>query len=187
MTTISEIIDNFSLLEEWDDRYRYLIELGRSLAPLPDAARIDANKVQGCASQVWLSTSVRPGSPNGPPGAVLTFVGDSDAHGNTFHFHISSLDILHIRRGLNERGSNDFCAASLDQLDFTPRLCDGEVAALDEAALLEFDALQFATCTFVSVARFLRVALAGGGEFGFFVVVSTSQIVESLAQALFRG
>jgi cysteine desulfuration protein SufE len=77
MTTISEIIDNFALLEEWDDRYRYLIELGRSLPPLPEAARIDANKVQGCASQVWLSTSVRP---NGAAGPVLTFVGDSDAH-----------------------------------------------------------------------------------------------------------
>ncbi len=77
MTTITEIIDNFALLEEWDDRYRYLIELGRSLPPLPEAARIDANKVQGCASQVWLSTSVRP---NGAAGPVLTFVGDSDAH-----------------------------------------------------------------------------------------------------------
>jgi cysteine desulfuration protein SufE len=77
MTTINEIIDNFALLEEWDDRYRYLIELGRSLAPLPEAVRVDANKVQGCASQVWLSTSVRP---NGAAGPVLTFVGDSDAH-----------------------------------------------------------------------------------------------------------
>jgi cysteine desulfuration protein SufE len=80
MTTIGEIIDNFSLLDEWDDRYRYLIELGRSLAPLPDAARTDTNKVQGCASQVWLATSVRPNSPNSPPGTVLSFVGDSDAH-----------------------------------------------------------------------------------------------------------
>ena len=60
MTTIDEIIDNFALLEEWDDRYRYLIELGRTLAPLPDAARNDTNKVQGCASQVWVSTLVKP-------------------------------------------------------------------------------------------------------------------------------
>ena len=59
MTTIDEIIDNFALLEEWDDRYRYLIELGRTLEPLPDAARNDINKVQGCASQVWVSTNVR--------------------------------------------------------------------------------------------------------------------------------
>ena len=77
MTTIDEIIDNFALLEEWDDRYRYLIELGRALPPLPDAARNDANKVQGCASQVWLSTSIKP---NGAAGPVLNFEGDSDAH-----------------------------------------------------------------------------------------------------------
>ena len=77
MTTIDEIIENFSLLEEWDDRYRYLIELGRTLNPLPDDARNDTNKVQGCASQVWLATDVRP---NGAGGPVLNFVGDSDAH-----------------------------------------------------------------------------------------------------------
>ena len=77
MADIDEIIDNFSLLDEWDDRYRYLIELGRGLAPLPDSERIQANKVQGCASQVWLATSA---TPNGAGGPVLTFVGDSDAH-----------------------------------------------------------------------------------------------------------
>lgn len=74
---INEIIENFELLEEWDDRYRYLIELGRALPPLPDAVRNDANKVQGCASQVWLATSIKP---NGGAGPVLTFEGDSDAH-----------------------------------------------------------------------------------------------------------
>lgn len=74
---INEILDNFELLEEWDDRYRYIIELGRGLAPLPDGARTDNNKVQGCASQVWLQTDIRP---NGPDGPALTFVGDSDAH-----------------------------------------------------------------------------------------------------------
>ena len=77
MTTLDEIIDNFSLLEEWDDRYRYVIELGRALSPLSDQDRTDANKVQGCASQVWLATTVRP---NGPDGPALTFQGDSDAH-----------------------------------------------------------------------------------------------------------
>jgi cysteine desulfuration protein SufE len=75
--SVDEILENFELMEEWDDRYRYLIELGRALPPLPDAIRTDANKVQGCASQVWLGTSVRP---NGSAGPVLTFVGDSDAH-----------------------------------------------------------------------------------------------------------
>ncbi len=77
MSSIEEIIENFDLLEEWDDRYRYLIELGRTLPPLPEDARNDANKVRGCASQVWLATSVKP---NGSTGPVLSFVGDSDAH-----------------------------------------------------------------------------------------------------------
>jgi cysteine desulfuration protein SufE len=75
--TIDEISDNFSLLDEWEDRYRYIIELGRTLAPLPAEAHIDANKVQGCASQVWLTTAVQP---NGSRGPILTFRGDSDAH-----------------------------------------------------------------------------------------------------------
>ncbi len=75
--TIEEIIDNFAFLDDWDDRYRYVIELGRQLAPLPEEARTDANKVQGCASQVWLATEV---APNGKAGPVLNFRGDSDAH-----------------------------------------------------------------------------------------------------------
>jgi cysteine desulfuration protein SufE len=74
---IAEIVENFELMEEWDDRYRYLIELGRALPPLPEAARNDTNKVRGCASQVWLSTAVKP---NGSTGPVLSFEGDSDAH-----------------------------------------------------------------------------------------------------------
>jgi cysteine desulfuration protein SufE len=77
MAEIEEIIDNFSVLDDWDDRYRYLIELGRELPPLAESAHSDANKVQGCASQVWLDTDVRP---NGADGPVLTFAGDSDAH-----------------------------------------------------------------------------------------------------------
>jgi cysteine desulfuration protein SufE len=75
--SIDDIIENFALLDEWDDRYRYLIELGRELPPLPEAARNPANKVQGCASQVWLATDT---TPNGASGPVLTFKGDSDAH-----------------------------------------------------------------------------------------------------------
>ena len=74
---IDEIIDNFMVLDEWDDRYRYVIELGRSLDPLSERDRNEANKVQGCASQVWLATTVRP---NGQDGPVLCFAGDSDAH-----------------------------------------------------------------------------------------------------------
>jgi len=77
MTDIESIIENFMVLDQWDDRYRYLIELGRDLPPLADAAHSDANKVQGCASQVWLDTKV---CPNGAGGPVLIFAGDSDAH-----------------------------------------------------------------------------------------------------------
>jgi len=75
--TIEEIIDNFSLLDDWDDRYRYVIELGRGLPPLAEREHSAANKVQGCASQVWLDTRIEP---NGQAGPVLTFRGDSDAH-----------------------------------------------------------------------------------------------------------
>ena len=75
--TIDDIIENFALLDEWDDRYRYVIELGRTLAPLAEELRTEDNKVQGCASQVWLGTKVQP---NGVTGPTLSFVGDSDAH-----------------------------------------------------------------------------------------------------------
>ena len=75
--TIDELTENFSLLEDWDERYRYVIELGRGLLPLAAHEHGDANKVSGCASQVWLATSVAPNGANGP---VLNFLGDSDAH-----------------------------------------------------------------------------------------------------------
>ena len=77
MTGIDEIIDNFALLDEWDDRYRYVIELGRTLTPLAEEAHNETNKVRGCTSQVWLVTHVKPDGAGGP---VLSFEGDSDAH-----------------------------------------------------------------------------------------------------------
>jgi cysteine desulfuration protein SufE len=77
MSAIDDIIENFELLDQWDDRYRYVIELGRTLPPLAEAAHTEANKVRGCASQVWLITHVKP---DGAAGPTLTFEGDSDAH-----------------------------------------------------------------------------------------------------------
>jgi len=76
LATLAEIRSDFAVLDEWEDRYRYLIELGRGLAPLSERLRTDANKVRGCASQVWLATHVEPsgGAPR------LTFEGESDAH-----------------------------------------------------------------------------------------------------------
>jgi cysteine desulfuration protein SufE len=75
--TIEDIIENFAFLDEWEDRYRYLIELGRTLEPLPETARTDANKVLGCASQVWLETTTEPAGSGEP---IVRFKGDSDAH-----------------------------------------------------------------------------------------------------------
>lgn len=75
--SVDEIIENFSYLEDWDDRYRYLIELGRTLEPLDEAAHNDVNKVRGCASQVWLETHAAVDASGAP---ALTFKGDSDAH-----------------------------------------------------------------------------------------------------------
>jgi cysteine desulfuration protein SufE len=75
--SLDEIIENFSYLDEWEDRYRYVIELGRTLEPIDESARIDANKVLGCASQVWLETKV---DHNGQGEPVLSFRADSDAH-----------------------------------------------------------------------------------------------------------
>lgn len=74
--SFDEIIADFELLDDWEDRYRYVIELGRKLQPLPESARTAANKVQGCVSQVWLATSVD--QVNLTP--RLSFLGDSDAH-----------------------------------------------------------------------------------------------------------
>ena len=76
MTTIDDIRDNFALLDDWDDRYRYVIELGRTLDPLPEAEHSAENKVQGCVSQVWLSKQL---GRNGEA-VVLNYRGDSDAH-----------------------------------------------------------------------------------------------------------
>jgi cysteine desulfuration protein SufE len=70
---LDEIRENFAFLDDWEDRYRYVIELGKTLPPFPESARTEANKVRGCASQVWLDTRVE-------PDGRLTFLGDSDAH-----------------------------------------------------------------------------------------------------------
>jgi cysteine desulfuration protein SufE len=75
--TIDEIRENFELLEEWDDRYRYVIELGRMLEPMPEAEHSADNKVNGCVSQVWLSRQIDRSSDGEPQ---LKYLGDSDAH-----------------------------------------------------------------------------------------------------------
>jgi cysteine desulfuration protein SufE len=76
--TIETIRADFALLDEWEDRYRYLIELGRGLPPFPEELRTDANKVRGCVSQVWLASAVKRAGAGSAP--TLEFQGDSDAH-----------------------------------------------------------------------------------------------------------
>lgn len=78
MQKLSEIQADFALLDEWEDRYRYVIELGRMLKPLPDELRTDANKVRGCASQVWFASNIKGQDGYGSP--QLSFEADSDAH-----------------------------------------------------------------------------------------------------------
>ncbi|MEO0695198.1 MAG: SufE family protein [Pseudomonadota bacterium] len=76
MTNFDDILADFAFLDDWDDRYKYLIDLGRSLDPYPDEARTEEFKVKGCASQVWLLPAVEG---NGSE-AVIRLQGDSDAH-----------------------------------------------------------------------------------------------------------
>jgi len=73
--TITALKEDFALIDEWEDRYRYVIELGRDLEPLADADRTPRNKVQGCASQVWIAVHA---DKNGKQ-PRLCFTGDSDA------------------------------------------------------------------------------------------------------------
>jgi cysteine desulfuration protein SufE len=70
--SIQSILEDFAVVDDWDERYRYIIELGRKMSPFPEAERTDAVKVRGCASQVWLISHNDAGK--------LTFIGDSDAH-----------------------------------------------------------------------------------------------------------
>ncbi len=75
MTSIDQIIDDFAFLDDWEDRYRYVIELGKALPDLAEDKRTAENKVNGCASQVWLVSHRGEGAD-----PVMTFEGDSDAH-----------------------------------------------------------------------------------------------------------
>ncbi len=77
LPTLDSIRSDFELLDDWEDRYRYVIELGRMLEPFAELDRTETNKVRGCASQVWLASRATVGAAGSP---VLSFKGDSDAH-----------------------------------------------------------------------------------------------------------
>ncbi|MBV2360996.1 SufE family protein [Thalassococcus sp. CAU 1522] len=66
-----EVVEDFEFLEDWEDRYRMVIEMGKAMPPMPDALKVPATKVEGCASQVWLHMH--------PQDGAFHFQGDSDA------------------------------------------------------------------------------------------------------------
>ena len=70
--TVSDLIENFTLFDDWEERYRYIIELGKDLPPMDEALKVPAHKVEGCTSQVWMVIHNEEG--------VFTFLADSDAH-----------------------------------------------------------------------------------------------------------
>jgi cysteine desulfuration protein SufE len=73
MTTLDDIVDTFELLGDWDARYQYLVELGEQLAPLPEAARTEDNRVKACMSKVWVHAREDRGQPG-----IIHFDGDCD-------------------------------------------------------------------------------------------------------------
>ena len=75
--SIQDLVDDFEFLDEWEDRYRYVIELGKELEPLSEAEHSPENKVEGCVSQVWLVNETGKNASGAP---VIHFRGDSDAH-----------------------------------------------------------------------------------------------------------
>jgi len=75
LPAIDTIIEDFEFLDDWEDKYRYVIEIGKSLPDLPEDEKTAENKVHGCVSQVWLTSEIEGG---GDP--VVSFQGDSDAH-----------------------------------------------------------------------------------------------------------
>lgn len=77
MTNIQSIIDDFEFIDDWEDRYKYVIDLGKNLSALADDEKTDEYKIKGCVSQVWLIADIDRSNPDQP---ILNFRGDSDAH-----------------------------------------------------------------------------------------------------------
>lgn len=73
--SFADLTENFELFDDWEDRYRYIIDLGRKLPPFPDSAKTESNKVRGCMSQVWMVPGPAPEETD-----PFFFAADSDAH-----------------------------------------------------------------------------------------------------------
>lgn len=110
--SIDELVENFELFDDWEDRYRYIIDLGKKLPPFPDAAKTDAFKVRGCMSQVWMVPGHVPNDED-----RFSFAADSDAHIVKGLIHI--LAILYCGKSASEIKTIDadsaFARLGLDQ------------------------------------------------------------------------
>lgn len=124
--SLDELVENFGLLDDWDDRYRYLIDLGRKLPPMPDELKVDAHKVRGCMSQVWLL-------PGRTDDGRFAFAADSDAH--IVKGLIAVLGILYSGKPAAEVTAGDpeaaFRRLGLDQ-HLSPSRRNGLVAMIDK-------------------------------------------------------
>lgn len=102
--SFEELAENFELFDDWEDRYRYIIDLGKKLPPLPEAYKTDATKVRGCMSQVWLVPGFSTEAED-----KFAFAADSDAH--IVKGLIAVLAILYSRKSSAEIASIDADAA----------------------------------------------------------------------------
>lgn len=130
-----EIAETFEFLDDWEDRYRHVIELGRELAPMDDALKVPANKVNGCASQVWLFPRIEDGR--------FDFLGDSDAL--IVRGLIAVLHALYANRPLAEVPGID-AAAALKRLGLDEHLSsqrsNGLRAMIERIRLVSSQALE---------------------------------------------
>lgn len=98
---LQELIENFALFDDWEERYRYLIDLGRNLAPMDESLKTEERLVKGCTSRVWLDIDVQDG--------VLHFTADSDAH--IVRGLIGILDVAYQGQQMSDLSGIDVAAA----------------------------------------------------------------------------
>ena len=129
MTALDTIREDFASLDDWEDRYRYLIELGNALEPLSEAAHNESNKVRGCVSQVWLEKESRV---NDAGEIILHYRGDSDSHlvRGLIAVALALLSDQPPRQILDIDATGTFRALGLDQ-HLTPQRSNGVRAMID--------------------------------------------------------
>jgi cysteine desulfuration protein SufE len=129
VTAFDAIREDFASLEEWEDRYRYLIELGNALEPLSEAAHNEANKVRGCVSQVWLEKEQRVDDAGE---TIFHYRGDSDSHlvRGLIAVALALLSDQPPQQILDIDATRTFRALGLDQ-HLTPQRSNGVRAMID--------------------------------------------------------